>query len=76
MNGQPYEGRLYIAAQSLTPGSVIIERTDRGNIRTRATVQGTMPCGDAANVHATVSVNGKIYTWCYFGAANVEVKNW
>ena len=65
--------RHYREAEKLSPGMTILERTERGTVKTRAIVLKKYPClTDRGNVHVDVSVNGKTHTWCYLGAAQVE----
>lgn len=67
--------RTTLTAEQLVRGHTVLERTDRGTIKTRAAVTQTVNCPtDPGCIHAHVVVMGKLHTWCYFRSASVEVE--
>lgn len=65
--------RTFAHANTLKAGDVVIERTDRGTVKSRSRVVTTGPCNDAHHVHLQLtSERGTYRTACYFGETRLE----
>lgn len=63
-----------IKAADVSLSHRIVERTDRGTIKSSEAVVGVMPCTDFANVHITTTMpTGKLRTCCYVRNDLVEI---
>lgn len=64
----------YIKAADVSLSSRVVERTDRGTIKSSEAVVGVMPCTDAANIHITTTMaTGKLRTCCYVRNDFIEI---